>query len=117
MAVAEVPEPRAYLFVATRNLALDRLRRSRTEARADTPLTALPDPSPSPEDAATSRQRLKLLVAALNELPAATRAVFLMARVDGLPHREIAMRLGISVSMVEKHIMRAVGHTRERLSR
>lgn len=116
MANAAVPEPRAYLFTAARNLALDKLRRERTEAQAGpAAMAGLADVAPSAEAVVASRQRLVTLAMALNELPDATRTVFLLARVEGLPHREIAARLGVSVSMVEKHVARALVHTRERL--
>jgi RNA polymerase sigma-70 factor (ECF subfamily) len=116
MSTADIAQPGAYLHAAVRNLALDRLRRSRRESPASDLLASFPSASPSAEDVAVSRQRLALLAAALNELPEPTRAAFLMARLEGLPHREIGARLGVSVSMVEKHVARAVAHARERLS-
>jgi len=38
-----------------------------------------------------------------------------MFRVDGLSHREIAERLGVSESMVAKYIGQALRHCRDRL--
>lgn len=115
---AEPPrDPAGLLGRIARNLALDRLRRRRTEAGTDpTPLPGLVDPVPSPEIAAASRQRLAAVAAALNELPEATRTAFVLARLDGLSHREVAARLGVSVSMVEKHLIRALAHLRDRVS-
>ena len=46
-----------------------------------------------------------------------TRASFVMHRIDGLKYREIAERLGISQSAVEKHIARATVVLSEALSR
>ncbi|MEN0073871.1 MAG: sigma-70 family RNA polymerase sigma factor [Paracraurococcus sp.] len=115
-AATEITEPRAYLFASIRNLALDRLRRDKTEGHAEAQALAdLLDPAADTEAALAARQRLAALAAALNELPAATRDAFLLARLDGLSHRAIAGRLNVSVSMVEKHVMRAIAHLRARL--
>ena len=67
-----------------------------------------------------ARERLKVVGAALDRLPQRTRASFLMHRIDGLKYREIAERLGVSQSAVEKHIARAalaLGEARARLER
>jgi RNA polymerase sigma-70 factor (ECF subfamily) len=43
-------------------------------------------------------------------MPERTRAIFLLKRLDGLRHQAIATQLGISVSAVEKHMVRAIEH-------
>ena len=53
-----------------------------------------------------------MLQRALSELPAACRECFLLRKLDGLSHLEIADRLEISRSMVEKHMVRALLHCR-----
>lgn len=50
------------------------------------------------------KEELDLIVAALNELPERMRNVFILARLENLPRAEIARRLGISKSLVEKHL-------------
>jgi len=47
------------------------------------------------------------LVAITDSLGARTREIFLMHRISGLKHRDIAAHLGITVSAVEKHIAKA----------
>lgn len=49
--------------------------------------------------------------------PTAAREVFRMSRFEGLKNREIAARLGISETAVEKHLARAVGRLGEHLRR
>lgn len=58
-----------------------------------------------------------MLRAALEELPPRTRAVFLLHRFDGFKYREIAKRLGISSSSVEKHMMVAIKHVLARMGK
>src|SRR5690606_39520721 len=61
------------------------------------------------------RQAWGLLEAALRELPARVRNVFVLNRFEELSGVEIARRLGVSVSTVEKDLTRALLHLRERL--
>jgi RNA polymerase sigma-70 factor (ECF subfamily) len=76
------------------------------------------DDRPSPEQALIARERLALISKALAELPERTLFVFRRYRIDGVPQREIAGEIGISLSAVEKHLQRAyrtVVETRKRL--
>jgi RNA polymerase sigma-70 factor (ECF subfamily) len=56
------------------------------------------------------REDLQALVAALLSLPERTRAIFVLHRLDGRKYRDIGAQLGISVSAVEKHMLRAMEH-------
>lgn len=124
-ATGPVAEPRAYLYRMAENLLLDRIRsdgrrRGREQAwvaaRAGPNLEA--DDRPSPERALIARERLALISAALAELPERTVRVFRRYRIEGVPQRQIAAELGISLSAVEKHLQKAyqvVIEARERL--
>ncbi|GAB3124007.1 RNA polymerase sigma factor [Novispirillum itersonii] len=116
--VPDLDNPRAYLYRVAGNIALDHLRAEGRAARRHLPAETLEDhPSdhPSAEAVAEQRQRLARLNDAVNALPERCREVFLLHRIDGLSHAEIAARLGISRSAVEKHIIRALSHCRDRL--
>jgi len=118
-AVPDLDNPRAYLYRVADNIALDRLRgdgrRDRRFASSDL-LAALPSEDPGAEERMVQEQRLRLLARVIDELPARRRQVFLLHKIDGLSHGEVARRLGISRSMVEKHVMRALAHCRDRLT-
>lgn len=66
------------------------------------------DDAPSAEAVVASRERLSALVAALETLPRKTATIFRMHKFDGLSYAEVAVRLGISRSSVEKHMMDAL---------
>lgn len=64
----------------------------------------------SPERVLEGRQELSAATAALLSLPERTRTVFILCRLDGMKQRDVAGQLGISVSAVEKHMVKAVRH-------
>lgn len=51
----------------------------------------------------------------MGELPSNCREAFLLRKLDGMAHHEIASRMGISKDMVEKHIVNAMKHCRIRV--
>ena len=56
------------------------------------------------------------MVEALQELPERARTIFVLNRFEELSAAEIARRLGVSVSTVEKDMMRAIAHLKARLA-
>lgn len=99
------------------NLALDHIRgqRSRGHYFAQEETFDSADEAPSPESTVDYRQRLARLEQAVSELPDRQRQVFLMHKFDGMSHAEIAAELGITRSAVEKLVMKALAHCRDRL--
>jgi len=66
------------------------------------------DDAPLQDEVLVARERLNRVNAGLAKLPARTREIFLLHRLEGMKYREIAARYGISQSAVEKHIARAM---------
>ena len=71
--------------------------------------------TPSPHNVLDHGQRLEMLQCALAELPRLCRESFLLRKIEGLSHPQIAEQLGISRAMVEKHIVNAMKHCRIRM--
>ncbi len=113
-----VKHPRAYLFRTAHNLAMDQLTKQSTEwkyrTHHDIPIETR-SPGPSPESITESRERLQLIANAINELPAPCRQAFILNKIHHMPHAEIALHLQVSKSMIEKHLMRALAHCRDRV--
>jgi len=110
----EVRQPEALLVRTALNLAVDASRRDRRDHR-DQHLAApveeldLPDLAPTPEERCLNHQRLMQIRRVLEtRVGPRTREAFLMHRLEGFKHQEIADRMGISVRTVENHIARAV---------
>ena len=103
--------PKAFLFSVARHLLIDRARRERIvsiDLRADLDGLDLLIDDLSPERRATGREQLQRLTELLERLPARCREVVWMRRVEDLPQKEIARRLGIAEATVEKHLVRGV---------
>ncbi|RYG95479.1 MAG: RNA polymerase sigma factor [Alphaproteobacteria bacterium] len=112
-----IANPRAYLFRVSRNLVTDHARARAVRQRytqADAP-TNVAAPAPPPEAAMDYRRMVQKLEGALAELSYRQREVFLLHKFEELSHTEISVRLGISRSMVEKHMMRALLNLRTEL--
>lgn len=108
------PADHSLLFRTAQNLAIDHLRSLRVRenyARSASFEAAWRD-QPLPDRALAAKQRLHSLLAALQALPERTQRVFLLNRVDGLSQPEIAKFLGVSVSTVEKEMVRALAFCR-----
>jgi len=107
---------RAYLFQATRNRALNHLRRLRVETRGE-PTIIAGMPTPAPADTEVREAELRVAIqAAIASLPDRCREVFELSRVQGLKYSEIATALGISVKTVEAQMGKALRVMREQLA-
>jgi len=71
-------------------------------------LTFIIDTTPTPDEVLAGDECLKRMRDALDAVSRRTREIFFMQRLDGLTYAQIAQRLGVSVSAVEKHIASAL---------
>jgi RNA polymerase sigma factor (sigma-70 family) len=106
-----IKEPVRYLLRIARNLVVDR---HRSRLRASVLFESLgnfdshADASCDPERILTGRQQLQIVMAAIEQLSPRCRHAFSLHRFAGLSYAATARRMGISISMVEKHIADAM---------
>lgn len=109
--VGHIEDGRAYFFRAARNVAIERGRRART-VRLDslTEIGALDvvDLEPSPERHVAARRELRRVQQLIEDLPERCRTIFKLRRMQGLPQREIARRLGVTENVVEAQAARGL---------
>jgi RNA polymerase sigma factor (sigma-70 family) len=130
---AEVPPDNVdvYIFQVAANLLRDRARRSLTRSVGDH--TSLDAPAEvtangldrhpgliedrGPERVLLAQESLAEALSALDELGERTRNIYILHRLEKMRHKEIAKVLGLSVSAVEKHVIRAVAHLAQRFGK
>lgn len=117
--IDDIGNIQGYLFQIAANLLRER-GRQRFQRRLDSQESFNEDSAAareerSPERILMGKEACELLIRALQELPERTRAIFILNRYEDLAGVEIARRLGVSVSTVEKDMMRAIAHLRARL--
>jgi RNA polymerase sigma-70 factor (ECF subfamily) len=108
-----VREPRSYLYRLVHNLAIDTRRRIARELGRNVPeevALSIADEAPSSEQAFAGQEELRLVLEALAELPERTRLAVRLNRVEGLKLKEVAERLGMSVTRTHALIASAIAH-------
>jgi RNA polymerase sigma-70 factor (ECF subfamily) len=103
-------KPEALLYTTARRLAFNRLKRRRVAPFSPTPAEEQLSVSPAPgvAEQVMARQEWQHLEQAIAGLPPGCRSVLLLRKLELLSHQEIADRLGIAVSTVEKQHARAL---------
>ncbi len=107
----EIEQPKAFLFRVARNLALNELnKKSRHITRfiEDDDIESLNHVTPSLEEELQAQQHLGLYCEAIASLPEQCRKVCLLRKAHGLKHKDIAERMGLSLSSVEKHLFKGL---------
>jgi RNA polymerase sigma-70 factor (ECF subfamily) len=106
-----VENPARYLFRVARNLFVDAARARARERAVINPATDAAgkiDRNADPERTLAGKERLQRALAVIENLPPRCRQAFRLHRFDGLTYVAIAREMGISPSMVEKHIAEAM---------
>ena len=112
-ASTEIANLRSYAFQVAESVLSDRQRR-RAVRHMDDHVELDPErmgePDMAPDRIVAGREALQRALAALDQLPERTRTIFVLRRIEGMRYLDISERLGISVSAIEKHMVRAVAH-------
>lgn len=105
--VAHIAAPKAYFFQCAYSILLADQRRSRIisiEAFQDGAELDIESGDPLPDQQAETREELRQVSQAIEALPTRCREVFLLRKVQGLSQKDVAKKMGLSESSVEKHV-------------
>lgn len=116
---AEIRNPQAFLVKMARNLALDHIKRA--EYRLASSMTGASgdlefEPHSTGDltlDKAASDQEFALFCESIRQLPQQSRRAFVLKKVYGYSQKDIAVKLGVSESTVEKHIANGLLRSRQ----
>ena len=106
-----IQHPRAFMFTAARNVALDFFRRRCTAgADAVTHFDAahVVEDGPDAADTLNQRQELELVAEAVRALPERCRQVIMLRYLKGCSYKEIAALLAISPETVKTQMAKGV---------
>jgi RNA polymerase sigma factor (sigma-70 family) len=103
--------PKQYALLTARGIVIDHIRHSRVVSITSTgnlDLLDIAEPDANSEERIEFQQEIKAVTAALEQLPPICRETLILRRVEGLPQKEVALRLKISEKTVEKHMANGV---------
>jgi len=106
-----VLNPRAYLFVTAKHIVGEHLRRSRIvsiELMADLESLNIEDDEVGAHRRLSGQEEIARLHRVIATLPPKCRQAFQMKKFEELSQREIAARMGVAESTVEKHLAKAL---------
>ncbi len=107
--VEAIREPRTYLSAIARALMIDKFRRQAIEQAYLDALALRPEPLDiAPETRLLILEALTAVDAMLDGLGERTRRIFLAVQLEGLSYVATGERLGVSVTTVKKHMIRAM---------
>jgi len=109
----EIDNVEGYLFQVARSVLADHGRRRRAGMAAlHDPIETHHHPAETrlPDRIVENRQELRALLDALESLPPRCRQAIVLHRFEHMSYADIARHMGVSVSAVEKNIMRAIRH-------
>lgn len=118
LAPEDIQNPRAYLFVVARHIVGQILRRSRVVAIdlvADLETLNIVDEGLDAYRILSGKEELDRLYAILDEMPERCSQAFRLKKFEHLSQREIADRMGIAESTVEKHLSKALRIVSEKM--
>lgn len=111
-----VSEVRPYLFATARNAAIDLVRHQQSapiDSLGDLERLSVVEDKPNVADAVADENEISILLEAIDSLPPRCREVLRLRRFEGLSHKEIGERLGISIKTVDAQLCAAVLRCRQ----
>jgi RNA polymerase sigma factor (sigma-70 family) len=116
----EIENPAAFLHRIARNLAIDHIRWRERTARICSAADDSEEVTAEMYEVSSLQRRadevleqdecLNAILTAVSQLPAKCRQAFMMSQFEERTYREISQKVGLSVSMIEKYVLRARRH-------
>lgn len=108
---AEIAKPKSFLFTTAKNIALTKLTKKSkqvTDFLEDYSQRNDLELEPTPAEIVDAQQQLIIYCAAVRTLNGKCREAFLLKKVHGMTHKEIAQQMSLSLSSVEKYLHKAM---------
>lgn len=110
-ALSTIRDPRSFLCTIAKRVMVDLFRRNALEKAYLDMLALMPEAlTPSLEERESQLETLQLIDTMLDGISHKAREAFLLSQLEGLTYKDIALKLGVSVSSVKKYVAKAVEH-------
>lgn len=115
----EIDNVNAYIFRMAQNYAIDQLRKKSREILFFTDILNPEEDSsnPNPADILINKEFKQLIDEAVDQLPPQQKKIFVLHRIQGIPHEKIAAMLNLSVSTTQNHMREALINMRMYLTK
>lgn len=112
----EIKSPKGYLFVVSRNLVLKKLMQQSKEIHSEIDDALLEDDTENTvEKELHQKLKFERFNKVLSSLPEKSRRAILLRKLYCLSHKEIANKMDVSVSSVEKYIANGLKQCKQSL--
>jgi RNA polymerase sigma-70 factor (ECF subfamily) len=112
--LTEVKEEDAYVYILSRNVILDFLRKKVFDTEnIEVLIDYFKDGANNPQEKLEYKELENVLKSAIDQLPGKVKEVFILSRVDGLTHEQIAKQLSISIVSSKTYVVRALQDIRK----
>lgn len=105
--------PKSYLFAVSRNMVFREQERRSREVQVGIDEAILESNTASGDRELHYERMLEAFWEAMESLPKAHRRAILLRRIYGLSHKEIAGKMGVSLSSVEKYFAQGIRRCQE----
>lgn len=108
--------PKSYLYTVARNIAFAENERRSREVQCEIDEAILESDAAPADEVLHYKQMLSVFWDAMSTLPKTHQQAILLRRVYGLSHKEIARKMGVSISSVEKYFAQGIKRCQDILS-
>jgi len=106
----EIVQPLRYFYMIVRNIALTWLKRRAMQGKVVVPVPeveAVPQDAPSAEQILYYKDEMRVMAAAISELPERLRIAFRLYKIEGHTLQEVAARLDVSAPRAHQMVKEA----------
>ena len=116
----KIKKMKVWLLTVTHNKAISYLRKKAAGISSvswdELAAHSIPDELQTPDEKLISREEMAQINDAINHLPSRCKQVFVLAKIEKLPYKEIADMLNISVKTINIHVAKALEVIKSRLN-
>lgn len=111
-----IKNERAFLYRVAKNIVIDESRKQKHVSYLEYEDDSYSSPkSEQPDELVLEDNHYKNLLKIVDTLPKRTKEAFVLNTIDGYSRKEISSLMGITISAVDKHIIRATKILQDKL--